>query len=433
MDETSLRTLFDRAVSERPPAPRLVPNALRSGRRMRRRRNLLAAAAVVIAVGLIAGLIPLVHGLVASPARPVTPGHSTGGETLYVETVHGLVPVSVATGTAGQAIPLQALSLADAGPGAHTVYGLSNSALTPVDTAAGTAGAPIALPSISGRGPVPSDEGPEGGNLAIGPGGRTAYVLYRNGVLPINLVTGTRGRLISVPHAWALALTPNGRMLYVIQSGSATTWSATPVNTATGAALRPIRLGQATGGFLSYPVVAPNGRTIVLCATENYQTHLNPVITIDTATKSARRLSVAGLGGCDGEQLAPDGDVVYVAGQNEVVPVDIATNTALTPIGLPSSVDHPLTLALGGRTLYAFGWSDELMRIDTATGKALKPIGLGVPDPDRNLLNGVLAIGPNGTAYVTSALGLMPVNTVTGTAGRPINVHGAILAVVFAR
>ena len=444
MDETSLRTLFEDVVAQRPPTPHLVPNAVRSGRRLRRRRGLLAAASAVIAVGAVAGLVPLVHGLVARPARPAEPSQRTGQETMYVETARGggsvLVPVNLATGQTGRAIPLDAWVLATASPRARTVWGLTSSALIPLDTTTNTIGRPIALPEISGETPMTSDGIQDGQRpgLAITPNGRTAYVPYGNGVLPVNLSTGTHGALITVPHLWSIAMTPNGKTLYAIhavRSGTGAMWSATPIDTATGAALRPIRLGQAGTGFLSYPVVSPDGRTIVMCTTVDFQTGLTQIFTIDTTTDSARALSAAGQGGCWGASLEPAGRVAYVAGVSEIMAIDTTTNSIAATIRLPTAhgpSSYELAPAPTGRTLYALNaLGGELVQVDAATRVVLRSIRLGFPE--RDLFSSVLVSGPGNVIYVTTSVGLIPIDVATGRVGRPINLDGTALAVAFAR
>jgi DNA-binding beta-propeller fold protein YncE len=92
-------------------------------------------------------------------------------------------------------------------PGVHQV--------TPINTATGKKGSPITV----GHGPI---------GLAVTPDGRTLYVLNTDDstLTPITTATGTPGRSIRVAtlfaqaDAAALVFTPNGHKLYVANEGT---------------------------------------------------------------------------------------------------------------------------------------------------------------------------------------------------------------------
>jgi len=79
--------------------------------------------------------------------------------------------------------------------------------------------------------------------MAITPNGRTLYVLNSGGdtVTPIRVATNAVGVPIPVPHQpFTLAITPNGKTLYV--TGGANL--LTPIRTSTNKAGTPILVGQ---------------------------------------------------------------------------------------------------------------------------------------------------------------------------------------------
>jgi hypothetical protein len=404
MDETSLRTLFDQAVSERPPTPRLVPVAIETGHRIRRRRNLVAASATVLAVGVIAGLVPLAHGLGfgAAPARPAAGGASAGKQTAYIITSRQ-PPIHVS--------------------GAYY--------LVPVDTATNTAGRPIPLPDTHGHPTVIGPYSDMTGPVLISPGGRTAYVLYTTGVLPVDLTTGLPGKLIAVPDAWGLVLTPDGRTLYVIRqdtrgqtahSDGSTMWSATPIDTASGHTLPAIQLGRTTDEIMSGAAVTPDGGTVVLCTASQTSGHADHIFTIDTATGSARSLTIPGPG-CS---LEVGDHVAYAAIQDEILTIDTSTDTVAATTMLPSSRGWSYLLApdATGPLVYAMNLgTGDLVLVDTATDNALPAPSLGVPARDLRATM-LMVNGPGTTILVGSTDGLIPVSTTSRRVGRPIRLGG---------
>jgi CubicO group peptidase (beta-lactamase class C family) len=70
MDETSLRAMFERAVAERPPTPRLVPDSVRAGTRLRKRRRIEAVAWSNSAVALVAAVVQAAAGAFGRADQP---------------------------------------------------------------------------------------------------------------------------------------------------------------------------------------------------------------------------------------------------------------------------------------------------------------------------------------------------------------------------
>jgi YVTN family beta-propeller protein len=163
---------------------------------------------------------------------------------------------NTATNTAGPPIKVgispNAIAITPNGKTAYVVdldyYG--SGIVTPINTATNTAGRAINV------GLMPNA-------IAIAPNGKTAYVVDSYGtvgtpintvtVTPINIATNTAGPAIKVGKGGvlpiAIAITPNSKTTYVVNSNSGT---VTPISTATNTAGPAITVGQQpSGSFLA--------------------------------------------------------------------------------------------------------------------------------------------------------------------------------------
>jgi YVTN family beta-propeller protein len=152
----------------------------------------------------------------------------------------------------------------------------------------------------------------------------------------------------------------------------------------------------------------------------------NSVTPIDLATNTAG--TPITLGGAPiSVAITPDGKTAYVTtvGSDGVTPIDIATNTAGTPI--PVGVT-PLSVAVtpDGKTAYVTSLrSDGVTPIDIATNTAGTPIPVGGPSIG-------VGVTPDGTtAYVTTpgSSSVTPIDIATHTAGTPITVGSLPISV----
>lgn len=112
----------------------------------------------------------------------------------------------------------------------------------------------------------------------------------------------------------------------------------------------------------------------------------------------------------------------YVVTQRDLlIPVNLATSTALTPIPLGvKGFDSGAVISPDGKTVYVVTARGQLVPVDLATGKADRPIEVGgVP--------GGLVMTPNGrAAYVLqSRYGVVAVDLATRTALGLIKIHDA--------
>src|SRR4029450_3567222 len=115
------------------------------------------------------------------------------------------------------------------------------------------------------------------------------------------------------------------------------------------------------------------------------------------------------------------GSTAYVTlwGNAEVVPVDLATNTAEARIYLlGSTIVDDIVITPDGATAYVNDWfGHRVTRIDLATGAPDGFHFLGIPYG--------LAVTPDGsTLYVAGAFGVTPIDIATNTLGSTIDVVG---------
>jgi YVTN family beta-propeller protein len=311
-----------------------------------------------------------------------------------------------------------------AAPPAWTAYVLNSDGLTPIDTATNTAGTPI---------PV------NAGLIAIAPNGATAYVTDpgSDSVTPIDLATNAAETPIAInaspPNAPSfIAITPNGATAYV--TGGYVVW---PIDLATDTVGSPIPVEYAAN-----IAITPDGATAYV--TDPYDNVITP-INIATNTTETPITSVSAPGAI---AITPDGATAYVTsggGIGTVTPIDLATNTSGTPISITGSpeasvVPNAIAIAPDGATAYVLkgqGLFDagpgSVTPINLATDTAGSPIQVST-NPEG------IAITPNGsTAYVTT-LGCVPppppatsscsgpdnfvtpIDLATDTAGSPITV-----------
>ncbi len=314
--------------------------------------------ALVVSAGSVATTIP------SSVSARSAWGAVSSGPTLFVPTQQfadvgstqlktktSVTPVLTGTNRAGAPIATGSVvnSWTDAiaiAPDGRTAYafGAEADGLVPIDVATGTAGSPITLPirndMVQYRGDM----------VAISPDGTTAYVAggEDDDVIPVNLATRTAGRPIT-PYSGnptpfvdveGVAITPDGKSLLVTKSDR----TITTVAISTGRVVRTAKVL----GFPDAIVIAPDGQTAYVVAA-------NTVIPFAVATlRHSAPIQIHRL--ITDIAIAPDGRNAYVISlenQLTVTPINLATNTAGQPIKTTAIVD-PLSIVVSpdGATIY---------------------------------------------------------------------------------
>jgi DNA-binding beta-propeller fold protein YncE len=306
---------------------------------------------------------------------------ATSSVELYVSDVSGgtIERVDPSEGTVGPGIPVsQGVLDIDITPDVRTAYAVSGlmNTVVPVDLETSTADAPISLTC--------------GTQMAIVPGRQKAYVTQACGttVTPLDLSTNTPGTPIEVgPAPFGVAVTPDGSTAYVATGGGqvGSTDALVPIDVDTDTPGIPIPIG--TEGEPRSVVITPDGSTAFVAMEQDdavvpvdliagtaetpIAVSINPVwlaLTPDASTLFVTHNSLVpnGLGGPDptdvtpidvssrtalpdivvgsattGVVVTPDGTTAYVAvladsdTPSEVVPIDVETLAAGTPIVVP--------------------------------------------------------------------------------------------------
>jgi DNA-binding beta-propeller fold protein YncE len=297
----------------------------------------------------------------------------------------------------------------------------------------------IAIDATSGDLANPISVGAAPQAIVLAPDGRTAYVLGGIDaattpsttpvtVTPITTATGIARRTISVgtlPHE--LVMSPNGKLLYVLDTSAAGDGKATeitPVDTATDSAEMPIKLAAQGVAF------APNSQTAYAVDT------LRGVVPIDTATGATGK-PIATLPAIPIDvAVTPDGKTVEVLGRPDpglesgspegddwtLTPVSTRAHTAGKPIMLGANLGAStgtVTIAADSKIAYV------LVSRSGHGGSVVLPVNLSSGIVGRTIPVGqnavMLALTPNGTGVF-----VLDGGTFAGV-GSPHNTHGSLV------
>ena len=261
---------------------------------------------------------------------PIAVGHGAdamavapNGRTGYVTVSGGVVPIDLLSDIPGRLIPI---------PG-----GPRSIAITPDDKAAlvvtldgrlyrislssGTVATPVTLPA-------------KAVNIAITPDGRTAYMAtnvhaHELRVMVYNIDTNTVLSSVQEPDgAMALAVAPNGATAYVANFLS----KVTPLSTATNALGPPINNVGRSGSVYKAIAITPDGQKLYVVDSSG-----RSVIPIDTSTNKPGTPIPVGLNP-RGVAVTWDGTTALVvnSGDATVTPINTATDQPGTPVKVPA-------------------------------------------------------------------------------------------------
>lgn len=189
---------------------------------------------------------------------------------------------------------------------------------------------------------------------------------------------------------------------------------AVVVPAAVGIGIVVVRAPPVLGAFLADLAVSPDGRRLYVLSSADL------VSVVDTATNTAIGDPIrVGPSSCC-LAASPDRIHVYVSNSADVSVIDTATNSIVgSPIPVPSP--RRLTVSPDGRRVYtAAPGADSVAVIDTAVNSALgSPISVGQSPSD-------VVVSPDGRQiYVAGSVGLSVVDTATNTVvGNPIPIGG---------
>jgi hypothetical protein len=419
MNEHRLAELLDDATRPEPPMGPVVSASMLAGDRLRWRRRIQATAAVAAVAAFAAAIPAFAFRSAPEPAGPAA-GHRTG--VAFIATSrHTVVPVNLATGRARQPIRVPAISgPAAAGPpivgapGGTTIW-ITGSAglLTPISVRTGRAGTPI--PLHPGASTVRRGAGvPE--TAVITDHGRRAYVAtIPRGVLAVDLTSRKVLADIRVPYPYTLAASSNGKLVYVGGAGGLTVISAQ-----TNTVVRTVK-GRDWFGLW----VAPDGTTVyswTAIATQSLQ-WATVVVRVDAATGATSTFTIKNARAA---AMAPNGSLLYAAGDGAMYAVSPVTGTIVARWPLAESSAVALAVSPNGSTAYVLGYTPArkvtvvLDVVNLRTGRTVRRISVpGAP----SLYRGNLSLSPDGrTVYVevNSSAGTWHADAIDATSGRLI-------------
>jgi hypothetical protein len=444
MDGTSLRALFERAVSDRPLAPHLVASSRQAGLRLRRRRRIEAAAASVTAVAVIAA-VPVAYGALGPKFRSQqTAGDRWGAATApgaFVWTsANTVTPIRLSTDTTLRPLRFPGVIAGlQAAPDGSAVYVFSatppgkhaagTTYITRVSASTGRMSAPVRL--IGPLSAWPGFQVNAGMTAVIAPGDRIAYATgLFSGLVSINLATGVE-RKIAVYGPFAI--TPDGRKAYISDVG------LIPVDLVAGNELPSVRLHAP--GQTDDVAITPDGRTAYVtnvetngAVNEHITTWVTPVnVATDTAGTAFVGSSVNSQLVTANISIAPDGTTGYLWGA-DVIPIDLATSRVEKPIrldGAIAAVVSNFVISPDSRIAYAQLVGQRwLQPVDLASDKALRPVEL----PSGFTSTTAVTFSEDGTvAYVGGIArqhgrtvgAVIPIETSSQGVGTPIPVQGS--------
>lgn len=249
--------------------------------------------------------------------------------------------------------------------------------------------------------------------VAITPDGSEAYVNDCRNNRILVLSTATNSVIATIPvggfPSYAAAFTPDGKLAF-ISSGN----TVSVVNVATN---------SITGTPISVPspmsmAVTPDGKTLyVLSSVNPFATPPATITAIDIATRSVvAEIPVPDASTSSNLVISPDGSSGYItdASDNTVIPFSTVSDTTRTPIALSGTPGYStpgyMAYTADGKTLYVSRHDttggSSISVINTATQKVTQDIPFSFP--------GVLAVSP--VQAPTAAFSAAP--TTVGASGQ---------------
>jgi hypothetical protein len=312
------------------------------------------------------------------------------GKTAYLATSSGVLPIDLTTNTFGTTTPLDGGTWGIAiTPHGKTAYAFG---INTVDSGAGSNGPGVLIPidlTSSTRG----NRIPVGGpirDVVIAPDGKTAYVAtglpgmpyapsqggfptYAGAIVPVDIGTNMPGNPIPIPvtepvmYPVATAITPDGKTAYVVVSpngqygGAVLSLDLTTRVWGIPLAIPSFNTPDESGTYVTPGAIAitPDGKTAVIVALDGTGLLAIQVNLASNAARTPIPITTTRYGGSDSGfiAIAPDNKTAYVTtatdltyatpGGGAVVPIDLAANSAGTPIVMTGS--HPTAIITAPR------------------------------------------------------------------------------------
>ncbi len=336
-------------------------------------------AAVVLAASAVAGV-----GITAAPAMAAAAPYA-------VSTINSLQdPVGVAVAPNGKRA-----YILDGDPAAN-----GEDALFAVSTSTNTIAATITSPGFTQ--PVA---------LAVNPDGSYAYVLNEDGTVSVvstasNAVTATIGTANSSSASQAIAISPDGTTGYVSKGGLGV---VSVLNLTKDSVTRTISVPSPSALALS-----PNGKELYV-STASAE---GPGVSVISTATDAVTGSISGLiSGGSSLVVSPDGSSLYIM-EGAYGAVAIAKTATSAVVDTVTAFDEPdaAVLSPSGKSLYVTDGSSVAI-MDTSTDAVTNSIAIGQPAVGASSGVAAIAITPDGNSvYVAGTINYLGVLAVINTA-----------------
>jgi YVTN family beta-propeller protein len=303
------------------------------------------------------------------------------------------------------------------------VTAFDNNTVTPIDLTTTPNRAGTVIPSVTNA-----------YGIAIAPDGKSAYVVNTNGfVTVIDVSTNTvRTTISGMGHPLWIAITPDGKTAYVDNDlpspGNVYVLDLTTNALKTGIT-NPITVANAPQMI----AITPDGKSVYVANQGS-----SSVTVIDVASNTVKTtISGAGIGP-QGIAITPDGKTAYVTdhGTDTVTVIDVGSNTVRSGAGLPINLtlagNNPYGIAItpDGKTAFVAceggAVNGTVTVLDLTANPPVLKTGFTNPILGFNSPTAV-AITPDGTtAYVTNSdtvapgPGVIPITVATSTVGSAI-------------
>ncbi|HET9732181.1 MAG TPA: YncE family protein [Acidimicrobiales bacterium] len=207
----------------------------------------------------------------------------------------------------------------------------------------------------------------------------------------------------------AVAVTPDGSTAYLANSGANT---ITPVSTSTDVAGAAVTVGTKPPTGLA---ITPDGSTV--WAADGAANVVTPVA---VATNTAGSQINIGFN-ANAIAITPDGSTAWIAGQTNVISLNLATLTLGTKLTQAGASFQSITITPDGATAYVVdSGNKKVWPLTLATNTFGTGISVSAFTPQS------IVMSPDGlTAWVAGQTGVAPVTLSTGTLGTVTTVSGA--------
>lgn len=257
---------------------------------------------------------------------------------------------------------------------------------------------PTAAGSLLPYGRIPTGDGPS--LLAVAPGG-TVYVSNQGDqtITAWDPAAHETTTFSSLPGPWALAVSPDGELLYVLHAPATGPYVVDMIRTADRARVGQVRIDHRPGGEIA---LSPSGTRLYVATSAG--------ITVINTFNQSIVTKVSFGGRPTGVAVTPDGSRVYVTGQESdtVTVIDTATNTVARTIPVGPEPYYGIAITPDGRRAYVPNHND---------GMSPGTVSVIDTDPGSGTYHAVVA---------TVAVELAPVSTAVSPDGSVVYVAGSL-------